>query len=154
MAGNFNTGNLGGDLRGLMPSPEVYALHDLPGTRKIIKKFEEGKYLKVEGKYIVPGDPGGGGGPDREQYPGPMTPIGEDFAGDSGKDADGNHSHPGEEVAGGTRYFVGAIAGTTSSYYASSEAAYDAMSLLKTEPTAAWEVRGLCASQGGYMGPY
>jgi hypothetical protein len=59
--GNPNTGTLGRDLRGLLPTPSVIALTDRPGNRKPIKELIEGKYLKVEGGEIVAADAGGGG---------------------------------------------------------------------------------------------
>jgi hypothetical protein len=152
MAVNYNTGNLGGDLRGVMPSPDVIALTDLPGNRKVIKKLEDQKYLKVEGGFIVPGDPSGG--QDRDKYPGPMTEIGEDFAGDSGKDADGNHSHPDSDVSGGDLYLIDEYPAISVNYYVTDTMISETSYRMINSPPAAWDFRGLCTPGGGYIGPY
>lgn len=59
------TGNLGGDLRGNLPSPHVIALSDKPGHRFPILELVEGKYLKIENGYIVCKDIEGGIGDHR-----------------------------------------------------------------------------------------
>jgi len=58
------TGKLGGDLKGLLPSPSVIALSDQVGTRCPIKTLTEGLYLKIVNGNVVCAPAEGGGGVD------------------------------------------------------------------------------------------
>ena len=89
---SVNSGNLGGDLKGLLPMPLVVGLTDKVGRRRPIKELLEGLYLFVEGGQIVTKSAAGGGG-----TPSLLIPPPDSYAGSAGNDltkfsAEG-HSH-------------------------------------------------------------
>ena len=93
-----NTGNLGLDLRGVLPRASVIALTDRPGNRKPIRELIENLYLKVEDGEIVCRPVGGGGsGPGSGLTPSFLVPPPDSLLGSIGTDetkysAEG-HSH-------------------------------------------------------------
>jgi hypothetical protein len=96
---------------------------------------------------------GSGGGGQREAYPGPMTPVGRQFAGDSGQDADGNHSHPDGETSGGDLYFVDEYPAVVVNFYATDAIGLGNNPTILTTTSGAWASAQLCTT-GGNLGGY
>ena len=92
---SVNSGNLGGDLKGLLPMPLVIGLTDQVGRRRPIKELLEGLYLFVEGGKIVTKPASGGGVP--LDGPSLLIPPPDSYAGSAGDDltkySQQNHSH-------------------------------------------------------------
>jgi hypothetical protein len=66
----------------------------------------------------------------------------------------GTHDHPGEETAGGFRFFTGAYPAQTLDLFAYITASSPDSYVMNPAAGGAWELAGECLSQGGYLGPY
>ena len=88
-----NTGNLGLDLRGVLPNASVIALTTRAGLRRPIRELVEGLYLYVEGGEIVTRPAGGGS----LEGPSLLIPPPDSYAGSAGSNptlySQEGHSH-------------------------------------------------------------